>query len=328
MIITKTPFRISFFGGGTDYPAWFMQNEGRVLAASIDKYCYITCRNLPPFFDHDIRVAWSRIENVNSIDEVFHPAVREGLRCAGIDKGISITHEGDLPARTGLGSSSSFMVGLLNALYAYQGRMVDKMTLAQRAIHVEQNMIKDNVGCQDQIAAAMGGFNKIEFSSHGFKVSPLILSAKTQKVLEESIMLFYTGISRTASEIVEEQIQTMGEKEREMNRLLALVDAAEALLGSDDVYGFGRLLDETWRIKRTLSSKISNQMIDDVYDAGIAAGATGGKLLGAGGGGFVMFLCPPDKQAAVKSALHKYLYVPIKFDFNGAQIIYYTPNIL
>ncbi|MCL1829694.1 MAG: kinase, partial [Oscillospiraceae bacterium] len=318
----------SFFGGGTDYPAWFTENEGRVLSASIDKYCYITCRSLPPFFDHDIRVAWSKIENVGSIDDIFHPAVREGLRFMGISRGISVTHEGDLPARTGLGSSSAFMVGLLHALYAYLGKVADKMTLAAEAIHVERDMIRDNVGCQDQIAAAFGGINKIEFSARGYKVSPLVLSRETTDALEGSMMLFYTGISRSASEIVDEQLKTMGEKHREMLQMLELADRAEALLISGDVTGFGQLLDETWKIKRTLSERISTAYIDDVYSAGINAGALGGKLLGAGGGGFVLFLCPPERQNAVKLALKDLLYVPVKFEFNGTHIIHYTPDDL
>ena len=328
MIISKTPFRISFFGGGTDYPAWFMENEGRVLSAAIDKYCYITCRSLPPFFDHDIRVAWSRLENVNSIDEIIHPAVREGLRFMGIHNGVSISHEGDLPARTGLGSSSAFIVGLLHALYAYQGRMVDKMRLASEAIHVEQDMINDNVGCQDQIATAVGGINRIEFTAQGYKTLPIMLNRVTMDKLEASIMLFYTGISRTASEIVDEQLRTMGEKQKDMLHLLSLVDQAESLLVSGDVENFGRLLDETWKIKRTLSGKISNSYIDDIYSAGINAGAFGGKLLGAGGGGFILFLCPPEKQPSVKAVLEKLLHVPVKFDFNGTHIIHYTPDDL
>jgi D-glycero-alpha-D-manno-heptose-7-phosphate kinase len=220
------------------------------------------------------------------------------------------------------------MVGLLHALYAYQGRMIDKMALATEAIHIEQHLIKENVGCQDQIATAIGGFNKIEFSAQGHKASPIVLSRKTLDELECAMMLFYTGISRTASEVVDEQLKTMGEKRQEMLKILSLVDQAEALLVSGDITGFGRLLDETWKIKRTLSRKISNTHIDDVYTAGINAGATGGKLLGAGGGGFVLFLCPPEKQGNVKAALKDLLYVPIKLEFNGTHIIYYKPDDL
>jgi len=326
MVISKTPYRISFFGGGTDYPAWYLENEGRVISASIDKYCYITCRGLPPFFDHDIRVAWSKIENTNNIDEIIHPAVREGLRFMGIERGIAITHDGDLPARAGLGSSSTFIVGLLHALYAYHGRMVDKMTLASQAIHVEQNMIGDNVGCQDQIAAAVGGINKIEFSKNGHKVSPLILKNDTVKMLEASLMLFFTGISRTASEIVDEQLKKMKDKQVEMLQVLNLMDQSEVLLMNKDIEGFGKLLNEAWKIKRTLSQKISNSHIDDVYNAGINAGAWGGKLLGAGGGGFILFLCPKEKQDNVKSVLSNLLYVPIKFEYKGTHIIYYSPD--
>lgn len=328
MIISKTPFRISFFGGGTDYPKWFMENEGRVLVATIDKYCYITCRSLPPFFDHDIRVAWSRLENVSNIDDILHPAVRECLRFMGISHGVSITHEGDLPARTGLGSSSSFMVGLLNVLYSYHGRMADKMKLAVDAIHIEQNMIKDNVGCQDQISTAFGGINKIEFSSKGYTVSPIILSRETMSTLEDYMMLFYTGVSRTASEVVDEQLRNMGDRYNEMTQMLSLVDQAESMLVSGNVAGFGHLLGETWRLKRSLSGKISNPLIDGVYETGIKAGALGGKLLGAGGGGFVLFMCPLEKQAAVKEALKNLLYVPVRFDFNGTHIVYYTPDDL
>ena len=328
MIISKTPFRISFFGGGTDYPTWFMENGGRVLSVSIDKYCYITCRSLPPFFDHDIRVAWSRIENVKNTSDIYHPAVREGLKYMGIRHGISITHEGDLPARTGLGSSSTFIVGLLHVLYAYQGRMTDKLTLAKEAIYVEQEMIGDNVGCQDQIAAAMGGFNRIEFTAQGYNVSPVVLSKDILRAFESSLMLFYTGLARTASEIVDEQLKTMGNKQQEMRRMYALAGEGEARLVSGDIKGFGKLLDETWKIKRTLSNKISSSYVDDIYEAGTKAGAFGGKLLGAGGGGFVMFICPPEKQPAVKTALRNLLYVPVSPEFNGTHIIYYTPDNL
>ena len=328
MIITKTPYRVSFFGGGTDYPAWFMENGGRVISATIDKYCYITCRSLPPFFDHDLRVAWSKIENTDSIDRIAHPAVREGLRHMGIKRGISITHEGDLPARTGIGSSSSFMVGLLNALYAYKGRVVDKKTLAKQAIHVEQNLINENVGCQDQIAASFGGVNRIEFGPYGFDVSPMVLSRKTLDALEEHMMLFFTGVSRTASEIVDEQLSTMANKRQEMLQVLGLVDQAEDLLTSGDIESFGRLLDETWKLKRMLSKQITNAHIDEVYEAGLEAGALGGKLLGAGGGGFVLFLCPPELQNSVKEKLKKLLYVPVKFEFGGTRLIYYKPDMM
>ena len=328
MIITKTPYRISFFGGGTDYPAWFLENKGKVISTTIDKYCYITCRSLPPFFEHDIRVSWSRIENVSQIDDIVHPAVREGLRYMSIKGGVSISHEGDLPARAGLGSSSTFMVGLLHALYAYRGQMADKLTLAKEAIYVEQEMIKENVGCQDQIAAAVGGLNKIEFSPHGYNVSPITISRKALDKLESHMMLFYTGISRTASEIVVEQLKTMNEKQKEMKQILALVDQAENLLMSEDITGFAWLLDEGWRLKRTLSNKISNAHIDDIFDAGIRAGALGGKLLGAGGGGFILFLCPPEKQRKLKVALKSLLYVPVKLEFSGTHIIHYTPDNL
>lgn len=328
MIISRTPFRVSFFGGGTDYKSWFQDHNGAVLATTIDKYCYITCRYLPPFFEHKSRIIYSKMEHVReSIDEIDHPAVREVLRFLKIHTGIEIHHDGDLPARTGLGSSSSFTVGLLNALYALKGQIVTKERLAREAIFVEQDMIKENVGCQDQTLAAYGGFNLIEFGgSNHLRVVPVTLAAGDLNHLQEHLMLFFTGFSRSASEIAESQIKNMPKKKAELSRMYEMVQEAVELLNSKDLLKFGRLLDESWKIKRTLSDKISSSYIDDLYTAAISAGALGGKLLGAGGGGFVLLFVEPSKKDRIRKALKSLLEVPMKFENLGSQIIFYQPE--
>lgn len=328
MIISRTPFRISFFGGGTDYPVWYKEHGGAVLATSIDKYCYITLRYLPPFFDYKHRIVYSKTEQVKNISEIMHPSVRETLGFMNLDRGIEIHHDGDLPARTGLGSSSAFTVGFLNALYALKGKMVTKRQLALEAIHIEQDLIKENVGSQDQTTAAFGGFNKIEFGGEQhIEVKPITINSEKIQLFQDHLMLFFTGFVRTASEIAGEQIKKTPKRKNELERMSEMVDEAIDILNSSslDVTDFGRLMHETWMIKRSLTDKISTNKIDKIYEDALQAGALGGKLLGAGGGGFILFFVEPKLQPKVKKKLKNLLYVPFKFENLGSQIIYYMP---
>lgn len=329
MIISRTPFRVSFFGGGTDYPGWFKENKGAVLATTIDKYCYITCRYLPPFFEHKSRIIYSKMEHVQvSIDEIQHPAVREVLKFLNIHEGIEIHHDGDLPARTGLGSSSSFTVGLLNALYALKGIMVTKERLAQEAICIEQEKCKENVGCQDQTLAAYGGFNCIEFGgSEHLQVRKVTLPRERLDTLQDHLMIFFTGFSRTASEIAAHQVQNIPNKTKELTEMYQMVTKATDILNSnDDLSRFGKLLHESWKLKRSLSSKVTNPHIDELYNAALQAGAQGGKLLGAGGGGFLLLFVSPDRQKKVKEQFKNLLSIPFHFENLGTQIIFYQPD--
>ncbi len=327
MIISRTPFRMSFFGGGTDYNGWFHSNKGAVLATTIDKYCYITCRYLPPFFDHKSRIIYSQTEHVKSVAEIDHPSVREVLRFLNIHEGIEIHHDGDLPARTGLGSSSAFTVGLLNSLYALKGQMVTKERLAKEAIYVEQEMIKESVGCQDQTLAAYGGFNYIEFGgANHLRVQPLTIPVDKLNILQDHLMLFFTGFSRTASQIAQHQIKNIPNKTTELLRMYEMVQEAVSILNGNDFLAFGRLLDESWKLKRSLSDKVSNENIDDLYEAARRSGAIGGKLLGAGGGGFVLLFVEPAKRKKVRDSLKDLLEIPIKFENLGSQIIFYQPD--
>jgi len=329
MIISRTPFRISFFGGGTDYPVWYKEHGGAVLATSINKYCYITLRYLPPFFDYRYRIVYSKTEQAQDISEIQHPSVRETLGFMNLDdRGVELHHDADLPARTGLGSSSAFTIGLLNALYALKGKMVTKRQLALEAIHIEQDRIKENVGSQDQTTAAFGGFNKIEFGGEQhIEVQPVTLNVEKIQLFQEHLMLFFTGFARTASEVAGEQIKKTPEKENELTRMSEMVDEAINILNgsSSDITDFGRLMHETWMIKRSLTNKITTPQIDKIYDTAIKAGALGGKLLGAGGGGFILFFVEPELQLKVKEKLKNLLYVPFKFENLGSQIIYYAP---
>lgn len=328
MIISKTPFRVSFFGGGTDYPAWFRENKGAVLATTINKYCYITCRYLPPFFEHRHRIIYSKMEHVREIDEIQHVSVRETLKFMKIKGGVEIHHDGDLPARTGLGSSSSFTVGLLHALYALKGIMPGKMQLAREAIYIEQELNKENVGCQDQILASLGGFNRIDFSGDGhFSPTRITISVKKLKIFEKHLMLFFTGFSRNASEIAAEQIKNTPHKKKELTYMYQMVDEAISLLNNSRYIEFGELLNEAWKLKRSLSKRISTPYIDEIYKAAMSAGAKGGKLLGAGGGGFMLFLVEPERQPEVKNKLSHLLHVPFEFDDMGSQIIFYEPDV-
>lgn len=329
MIITRTPFRISFFGGGTDFPSWFKDNGGAVLSTTIDKYCYITCRYLPPFFDHKHRIVYSKIENVQRVDEIQHPAVRGILSDFGVTEGLEIHHDGDLPARSGLGSSSSFTVGLLHAMHALKGRMSSKEGLAREAIRIEQDVLKENVGCQDQVAVAHGGLNRIDFlTSGGHIVRPVICSPERTAALEGRLMLFFTGVSRFGSEIAERQIANIGRNAATLERMRAQVDTALQILSDPDtdIDAFGRLLDEAWHFKKQLSDRISTSMIDEIYARAKAAGAIGGKILGAGGGGFILFFAPPERQAAVLEALQDLTHVPFQFERDGSQVVYYKPS--
>lgn len=328
MIITRTPFRISFFGGGTDIPAWYRENGGAVLSTTIDKYCYISCRRLPPFFEYKHRIVYSKIEHVNNINEITHPAVKEAFRFMDINEGLEIHHDGDLPARSGLGSSSSFTVGLLHALYALKGKMITKKRLALEAVHIEQEMIKEHVGSQDQVAVAFGGFNKITFSGqHNIEVNPIILSKTRSQLFQDHLMLFFTGFSRLASEIEEDKIKQISNKKSELSSLYSMVEEAINLLnGEGDVVEFGKLLHESWRLKKSLSDKVSTSYIDDIYETGIKNGAIGGKLLGAGGGGFILFFVKPDDRNKLRQSLGHLLHVPFRFDTTGSQIIYYSES--
>ncbi|NYZ17501.1 kinase [Azospirillum sp. RWY-5-1] len=324
MIISRTPYRISFFGGGTDYPAWYRRHGGRVISTSIDKYCHISARFLPPFFNIRHRIVWSHIETVQSIREILHPAVREGLRFLGFTDatGVEIHHQGDLPARTGMGSSSSFAVGLIHALLAMRGETPDPARLAALAIELEQERLRESVGSQDQAAAAHGGFNVIDFSRDGaIRVTPLAITAKRSQALQERLMLFYTGLSRLASDIATDVIANIPAREEQLHQMRDLVDEAERVLLGGDLDDFGRLLDRTWRLKRQLSALVSNEMVDSVYDRAQQAGALGGKLLGAGTSGFMLFYVPPERRDEVREALRDLLHVPFQFEEHGSTLL-------
>lgn len=327
MIITRTPFRISFFGGGTDYPVWYRENGGSVLSTSINKYCYVNCRYLPPFFEYKYRIRYSSREETRSVSEIQHPSVRSCLNFLNIEKGIEMVHTGDIPALSGMGSSSSFTVGLLHALYALKGKIVTKRQLARDAINIEQNIIGENVGSQDQVAAAFGGLNKIEFGGEKeFYVHPVTLLNGRLALLQNHLMLFFTGFSRHASDIAGEQIKNTPKKHSELKIMNEMVNEAINILNrnDDDIDDFGKLLHEAWKIKRGLTGLITTNKIDAMYDAAIKAGALGGKLLGAGGGGFILFFVCPEKQVLVKEKLKDFLYVPFGFDSLGTQMILYS----
>lgn len=324
MIITRTPMRISFFGGGTDYPVWYREHGGSVLATTIDKSCYITCRRLPPFFEYHSRVSYSRIENVHENSAVEHPSVRGCLQYLGIDEGVEIHHVADLPARTGLGTSSAFTAGLLLGLYALREQMRNKQALALDALHVEQEVLKEAVGSQDQISAAYGGFNRIDFRTDGgFEVKQLIAPAARLADLQRHCALFFTGFSRIASEVAKEQIRVTPQKKRELETMQQMVDEAEAIISSPkrSLEEFGQLLNESWQIKRTLTANITNSSLDEIYEAGRSAGALGGKLLGAGGGGFMLFFVAPERRNELRMRLKNLLCVPFSFSSRGSHVV-------
>lgn len=325
MVISKTPYRVSFFGGGTDYPSWYREHGGRVLGTTIDKYCYLNCRILPPFFTHKHRLSYSVIEIFNRIEEIKHPAVRETFRHFKIDEGISVLHDGDLPARSGMGSSSAFTVGLVNALSALQKKRLSKSELTDCALHIEQDLIRENVGSQDQTFAAHGGFNKIVFGKDGsVSVERVSAAPGTVQALEKRLMLFFTGISREASAIAVEQIENIPRRKKELETMAGFVDEACALLrqGPSAMESFGALLHEAWQVKKSLSSRISTDEIDEAYETARRHGAVGGKILGAGGGGFLLVFAEPENHAGIRQALGHWVHVPFSFENAGSEIIF------
>jgi D-glycero-alpha-D-manno-heptose-7-phosphate kinase len=328
LVISRTPYRISFFGGSTDYPSWYLKNGGQVLSTTINKYCYITCRYLPPFFEHRIRVVYSRIENCKSFDEIQHPSVRETLRFLNLDRGLEVHHDGDLPARSGMGSSSCFTVGFLHALYALTGIMPSKHQLATESIHIEQDLIKETVGSQDQVSAAYGGLNHIIFNTNGdISIRPVTIPKERLAELSSHLMLFYTGIKRTASDIASTYVEDLASKGEYLRPVNELVGEALTILCSNRcICNFGELLHKTWMLKRNLSAQISNGDVDELYERARANGAIGGKIMGAGGGGFLVLFVPPSAQARVRKALQELFWVPFRFESAGSQIIFYEPG--
>lgn len=328
MIITKTPFRMSFFGGGTDMPEFFNEHGGAVISTTFDKYCYVNVRHLPPFMPYYSELVHSRFERVNDIEDVEHPLIRECMRLHDIHE-IRLTYEGDLPARTGLGTSSTFAVGMLNAFCALKGKMKSKRQLAEEAIHVEREILKEHGGWQDQIAAAYGGLNRIDFAENQFKVTPMIIHPDRKKLLNDSLMLFYTGVSRFSSEVQKDTMSNQQDKLTQLKEMLSLVDDAQKILvdKQSDMRDLGRLLDHTWKLKRGTGNKVSNNSIDELYVRGIKAGALGGKLLGAGGGGFLLFYVEPDKQFSVMKELDELMHVPFKFENEGTSVVHYNPIV-
>jgi D-glycero-alpha-D-manno-heptose-7-phosphate kinase len=328
MIISRTPFRVSFLGGGTDYPGWYREHGGAVLSTTIDKYCYISVRELPPFFEHRFRLVYSFIENVNEISEIAHPSARGVFQHLEVNRGLEVHHDGDLPARSGVGSSSAFTVGLIAAIRALNGTQVSKEALAQEAIHVEHCVIREPVGIQDQISASFGGFNHITFRRDGiFDVAPVIMPRSRLDELQSHLMLLFTGLSRTAAVVAQTQIDNLPNRQTELHALSALVDQAVGILTSSaDLSEFGRLLGEGWSLKRRLSDRVSNSMIDGVYETALRAGALGGKLLGAGGGGFMLLFVRPEEKPKIRAALPALLEVPFRFDTSGSRIVLYQPD--
>lgn len=323
MIITKTPFRMSFFGGGTDMESFFRENGGAVISTSFDKYCYVTVRHLPRFFDYSTELSYSKIERVNDIEKIQHPAIRNAMKMLDVNQ-IRLTYEADLPARSGLGTSSTFAVGMLNAFHALNGKKADKKQLADEAIYLERTLCNEVGGWQDQIAASYGGFNRIDFNADGYRVSPISISQERKKQLNQNIMMFFTGFTRISSEIQKANMFDNTGRKTYLHKMLALVDEAEAVLNDEtrDLDEFGRLLDCSWKLKRQTGKSVSTICIDELYQKGIAAGALGGKLLGAGGGGFLIFYVQPEYQKAVKMALKDLMHIPFNFENEGTRIIY------
>lgn len=327
MIITKTPFRMSFFGGGTDFPGYYREHGGAVISTTFDKYCMVSVGHLPRFFEYSNQLTYSKIERTKTVEEIEHPAVRNAMKYLDMHE-LRIDYEADLPARSGLGTSSSFAVGMLYAFYALKGKYVDKKKLAEDAIYLERVLCKESGGIQDQVAASYGGFNRIDFYDGGFRVSPIVISAERKKKLNENLMLFFTGFARFSGEIAAEQEKNIKIKRDELEEMHKLVDVAQQILVSKVVLSeFGRLLDYTWKLKKRMADSVSNDAIDELYQKAIAAGALGGKLLGAGGGGFILFYVEKDKQEAVKKALDNLLYIPFEFENEGTRIIYYQAEV-
>ena len=327
MIITKTPFRMSFFGGGTDMENFFRENGGAVLSTTFDKYCYVNVRHLPRFFDYSTEISYSKTERVTDIDMIQHPAIRNAMKMLDMHE-IRLTYEADLPARSGLGTSSSFAVGMLNAFYALKGKYADKKKLADEAIYLERELCKEAGGWQDQIAASFGGFNRINFSDEGYEVLPVIISPERKQKLNQNLMMFFTGFTRFSSDVQKANTIGKGDKTKQLKEMLLLVDEAEKVLTDrqTDLNEFGRMLDHTWKLKRQTGNAVSTSDIDLLYEKGMKAGALGGKLLGAGGGGFLVFYVEPDKQDNVKNAMDNLLHIPFQFEDGGTQVIHYTPE--
>lgn len=327
MIITKTPFRMSFFGGGTDMEEFFRQYGGAVLSTTFDKYCYVNVRHLPRFFDYTTELSYSKTERVTDIEDIEHPAIRNAMKMLDMHE-IRLTYEADLPARSGLGTSSSFAVGMLNAFYALKGKYVDKKRLADEAIYLERVLCAEAGGWQDQIAASFGGFNRINFSADGYEVMPVIISPERKSRLNDNLLMFFTGFTRFSSDVQKANKQGYHDKTAELKEMLSLVDDAERVLTDKtaDLDDFGRLLDHTWKLKRQTGAAISTDSIDALYSKGIAAGALGGKLLGAGGGGFLVFYVQPEYRESVMKAMSDLLYIPFRFEDGGTRVIHYSPE--
>lgn len=327
MIITKTPFRMSFFGGGTDMPTFFNEYGGSVISTTFDKYCYVNVRHLPRFFEYSTEISYSKTERVQSVDQIIHPAVRNAMKLLDMHE-LRLTYEADLPARSGLGTSSSFAVGMLNAFYALKGKYADKKKLSDEAIYLERVLCAEAGGWQDQIAAAYGGLNRIDFSNNSYEVRPIIISPKRKQELNDNLLMYFTGFTRFSSEIQKANQVTAAQKTAQLKEMLSLVDEAECLLvdSSTDLDEFGRLLDHTWKLKRQTGSKVSTSDIDILYEKAIQAGALGGKLLGAGGGGFLIFYVQPNYQSSVRWAMRDLMNIPFAFENGGTQVIHYTPE--
>ena len=328
MIITKTQFRMSFFGGGTDMEDYFKEYGGAVISTTFDKYCYVNVRHLPRFFDYTNEISYSKTERVKTVDEIRHPAVRNAMKMLDMHE-LRLTYEADLPARSGLGTSSSFAVGMLNAFYSLKGKFADKRKLADEAIYLERVLCNESGGWQDQIAASFGGLNRINFSKDGYEVVPIIISPERKKQLNHNLLMFFTGFTRFSSDIQKtNSITSSAEKINRLHEMYKLVDQAEAVLqdSHSDLDDFGRLLDYTWQLKKNTGEKISTSSIDKLYEEGVKAGALGGKLLGAGGGGFLVFYVQPEKQEVVKKAMKDLLYIPFEFENSGTKVIYYSPE--
>lgn len=327
MIITQTPFRMSFFGGGTDIESFFKKYGGAVISTTFDKYCYVNVRHLPRFFDYTTEISYSRTERVTDIQDIKHPAVRNAMEMLDMHE-LRLTYEADLPARSGLGTSSSFAVGMLNAFYALKGKYADKKKLADEAIYLERKLCQEMGGWQDQIAAAYGGLNRINFNADGYEVKPIIISPERKKRLNNNLLMFFTGFTRFSSEVQKQNAMEKEDKVVQLREMLSLVDDAEQVLTdkNTDLDEFGKLLDHTWRLKRQTGSAVSTENIDLLYEKGIKAGALGGKLLGAGGGGFLVFYVQPEQQEAVKQAMNNLMYIPFEFEDGGTRVIHYTPE--
>ncbi len=327
MIITKTPFRMSFFGGGTDMESFFKDNGGAVLSSTFDKYCYVNVRHLPRFFDYSTELSYARTERVTDVEEIQHPLIRNAMKMLDMHE-IRLTYEADLPARSGLGTSSSFAVGMLNAFYALKGKYADKKRLADEAIYLERVLCNESGGWQDQIAASFGGFNRIDFTADGYEVNPVIISPERKKRLNDNLLMFFTGFTRFSSDVQKANKLDDRSKKAQLREMYSLVDEAEKLLTdkTSDLDEFGRLLDHTWKLKRQTGAAVSTDSIDGLYSKGIKAGALGGKLLGAGGGGFLVFYVQPEYRDSVMQAMNNLLYIPFQFENGGTKVIYYSPE--